>query len=104
MCLAQHLAVLDVRAATFAPSRYVVGIHFFQFPNALTIATYSFGFCAFECGRFRSVPNNSKRLLIFPQKSHHRPPLRAILAMFVCKVTKSREQNKRTCLFFAETE
>ena len=33
MRLAQHLAVLDVRAAALAPRRDVVGIHFLQFPN-----------------------------------------------------------------------
>ena len=33
--------------------------------NAQAFATYSFGLDSLECARFRSIPNNSKRLLIF---------------------------------------
>ena len=40
--------------------------------NAQAFATYSFGLDSFECGRFRSIPNNSKRLLLFPTMSHRR--------------------------------
>lgn len=43
MCLAQHLAILYIRAAAFAPSRYVVGIHLFQLPNAQTVGIMTDG-------------------------------------------------------------
>ena len=33
----QHLAVFDCGFAAFTPRRYVVGIHFFQFPDAMCI-------------------------------------------------------------------
>ena len=41
MSLAQHLAVVDVCGSTFAPSCYVVGIHFREFPYFGTIGLMS---------------------------------------------------------------
>ena len=55
MCLAKHLAVCNVRAAALAPCRNMVGIHFVELPDTLTISimadgaigavAHSFGFC-----------------------------------------------------------
>ncbi len=37
MCFAEHLTVVDGCFAAFAPSRNVVGIHFFQLPDTMRI-------------------------------------------------------------------
>ena len=43
MCLAQHLAVFYICAAALAPCGYMVGIHFFQFPDAAGILVMTDG-------------------------------------------------------------
>ena len=43
MCLAQHLAVLNICTTALAPSRHMVGIHFLQLPNALTVGIMADG-------------------------------------------------------------
>ena len=43
MCLAQHLAVFYICAAALAPCGHMVGIHFFQFPNAAGILVVANG-------------------------------------------------------------
>ena len=43
MRLAQHLAVINIRAAALAPCCHMVGIHFIQFPYTLTVGIMTDG-------------------------------------------------------------
>jgi hypothetical protein len=38
MSLAQHLAIADIGGTALAPGRYVVSIHFVDFPNTALIS------------------------------------------------------------------
>ena len=43
MRLAEHLAVLDIRSATLAPSRHMVCIHVLQIPNLRVVGIVADG-------------------------------------------------------------
>ena len=66
--------------------------------NAQTLATYSFGLDSFECGRFRSIPNNSKRLLYFYMSRQHLH--RGFCQRLVAKVEKTLRTTKTFLSFF----
>lgn len=67
--------------------------------NAQTSATYSFGLVLFECGRFESYPNNSKRLLNFSRNVAPAPPLRLYRRCSRAKIVIISGTTKLYCSF-----